>query len=46
VFDWPDAAELYPGHGGHTSVGAERTAFRRFVEAGVPLDLCGDVSWG
>jgi len=45
VFTWPDATELYPGHGGHTTVGAERAAFHRFVEAGPPADLCGDVAW-
>jgi hydroxyacylglutathione hydrolase len=46
VFTWPDATELYPGHGGHTTVQAERAAFRRFEKADRPADLCGDVSWG
>jgi hydroxyacylglutathione hydrolase len=46
VFAWPDATELYPGHGGHTTVQAERAAFRRFVTADHPADLCGDVTWG
>ena len=45
VFSWADATGLYPGHGGHTTVRAERAAFRRFVEAGPPADLCGDVTW-
>jgi glyoxylase-like metal-dependent hydrolase (beta-lactamase superfamily II) len=46
VFAWPDATELYPGHGGHTTVGAERGAFRQFVTAPRPDNLCGDVTWG
>ena len=45
VFTWPDETELYPGHGGHTTVQAERAAFSRFVMADRPADLCGDVSW-
>lgn len=45
VFTWPDSTELYPGHGGHTTVGAERAAFEQFVAAARPPDLCGDVTW-
>jgi hydroxyacylglutathione hydrolase len=45
VFVWPDGTELYPGHGGHTTVQAERAAFQRFRSADHPADLCGDVSW-
>jgi len=45
VFHWPDSVELHPGHGGHTTVGAERAAFERFLAADHPPDLCGDVSW-
>jgi hydroxyacylglutathione hydrolase len=45
VFTWPDATELYPGHGDPTTVGAERAAFERFVAADHPPDLCGDVVW-
>lgn len=45
VFTWPDTTELYPGHGGHTTVEAERFAFGRLVASGPPPDLCGDVSW-
>ena len=45
VFTWPDETELYPGHGGHTTVGAERDAFRRFVLADHPPGLHGDVAW-
>ena len=45
VFTWPDEIELYPGHGTHTLVGAERAPFRRFLETDLPEDLCGDVSW-
>ena len=45
VFTWPDETELYPGHGTHTLVGAERAAFRRFLETDIPADLYGDVSW-
>lgn len=45
VFTWPGSTELYPGHGGHTTVGAERRPFQRFVAATHPADLCGDVSW-
>jgi hydroxyacylglutathione hydrolase len=45
VFTWPDETELYPGHGGHTSVGAERSAFEQFAAQELPLGLCGDVAW-
>lgn len=45
VFTWPDATELYPGHGDFTTVGAERAAFQRFLAADHPAGLCGDVSW-
>jgi glyoxylase-like metal-dependent hydrolase (beta-lactamase superfamily II) len=46
VFTWPDTTELYPGHGGPTTVGAERGAFERFLAADRSADLCGDVAWG
>lgn len=45
IFAWPDDVELHPGHGGHTTVGAERAAFERFVASEHPADLCGDVAW-
>ena len=45
VFAWPDETELYPGHGTHTTVGAERAAFEAFLTADHPPDLCGDVAW-
>jgi hydroxyacylglutathione hydrolase len=49
VFAWPDDVELYPGHGQHTTVGAERDDFERFmtrlVAGDLPAGLCGDVSW-
>jgi len=45
VFAWSDEIELHPGHGGFTTVGAERAAFERFVASGYPADLCGDVTW-
>jgi len=45
VFTWPDDTELYPGHGVHTTVGAERDAFRRFLTTEHPPELHGDVSW-
>ena len=45
VFTWSDDTELFPGHGGHTTVGAERAAFMRFVAAELPSDLYGDVTW-
>jgi len=45
IFTWPDETELYPGHGGHTTVGAERAAFEQFIAADHPPDLCGDVTW-
>ena len=45
VFTWPDDTELFPGHGGRTTVGAERAAFMRFVADEIPSDLCGDVTW-
>jgi glyoxylase-like metal-dependent hydrolase (beta-lactamase superfamily II) len=46
VFRWPDETELHPGHGGSTTVGAERTAFERFSASDRPPDLSGDVAWG
>jgi len=45
VFRWPDATELYPGHGSSTTVGAEREAFMAFLAGNRPADLCGDVAW-
>ena len=45
VFAWPDSTELHPGHGGPTTVGAERSAFECFVTADRPVDLHGDVTW-
>jgi hypothetical protein len=45
IFCWTDDIELHPGHGGHTTVGAERAAFERFVASERPSDLCGDVAW-
>jgi glyoxylase-like metal-dependent hydrolase (beta-lactamase superfamily II) len=45
IFTWPDRTELYPGHGGHTTVQAERAGFHRFTTTDRPADLCGDVSW-
>jgi hydroxyacylglutathione hydrolase len=45
IFAWPDETELYPGHGGHTTVGAERAAYERFLTEDHPPDLCGDVTW-
>jgi hydroxyacylglutathione hydrolase len=45
VFTWPGNTELYPGHGGHTTVEAERPAFQRFAATTHPADLCGDVTW-
>jgi hydroxyacylglutathione hydrolase len=45
IFGWPDDTELYPGHGAHTTVGAERAAFEQFLTAERSNDLCGDVSW-
>ncbi len=45
VFHWPDGTELHPGHGGPTTVGAERAAFERFASSDRPPGLCGDVAW-
>jgi glyoxylase-like metal-dependent hydrolase (beta-lactamase superfamily II) len=45
VFTWADETELYPGHGGPTTVGAERAAFERFLAADHPPDLCGELTW-
>jgi glyoxylase-like metal-dependent hydrolase (beta-lactamase superfamily II) len=45
VFSWPDDTELYPGHGVHTTVGAERAAFGRFLTDEHPPELHGDVNW-
>ncbi len=45
IFTWADDTALYPGHGDHTTVGAERAAFQHFLTAELPPDLCGDVTW-
>jgi hydroxyacylglutathione hydrolase len=45
VFAWPDETILYPGHGGPTTVGAERAAFEAFRARPIRPDLCGDVTW-
>jgi glyoxylase-like metal-dependent hydrolase (beta-lactamase superfamily II) len=45
IFVWPDEIELHPGHGGTTTVGAERAAFESFVASERPSDLYGDVAW-
>jgi hydroxyacylglutathione hydrolase len=45
VFAWPDETILFPGHGGPTTVGAERVAFEVFRERPIRSDLCGDVTW-
>jgi glyoxylase-like metal-dependent hydrolase (beta-lactamase superfamily II) len=45
VFRWPDATELFPGHGSSTTVGAERESFEAFLAAERPANLCGDVAW-
>jgi hydroxyacylglutathione hydrolase len=45
VFTWPDETLLYPGHGDHATVGAERAAFREFLARPRAFDMCGDVTW-
>ena len=45
VFTWQDNVTLYPGHGGPTTVGAERAAFETFYASPRAADLQGDVSW-
>jgi len=45
VFTWPDETLLYPGHGDHTTVGAERPAFQEFLARPRASDMCGDVTW-
>ena len=45
IFTWSDDIELYPGHGGHTTVGSERAAFEHFLRSERAPDLCGDVTW-
>ena len=45
VFTWDDEVVLYPGHGGPTTIGAERAAFETFSVGPLPPDLCGDVTW-
>lgn len=45
IFTWSDRIELYPGHGGHTTVGSERAAFEHFLRSERAPDLCGDVMW-
>jgi hydroxyacylglutathione hydrolase len=45
VFRWPDRTALYPGHGKHTTVGAERESFMRFLAKPRAATAFGDVSW-
>jgi glyoxylase-like metal-dependent hydrolase (beta-lactamase superfamily II) len=45
VFTWDDEVVLYPGHGGPTTIGAERADFESFSVGPLPPDLCGDVTW-
>ena len=45
IFVWADEIELHPGHGGATTVGAERAAFESFMASERPPDLFGDVAW-
>jgi glyoxylase-like metal-dependent hydrolase (beta-lactamase superfamily II) len=45
VFTWPAETELYPGHGIHTTVGAELSSFERFAAQELPPDLCGEITW-
>jgi hydroxyacylglutathione hydrolase len=45
VFRWPDATELFPGHGSSTTVGVEREAFVAFLASDRPANLHGDVAW-
>lgn len=45
VFAWSDQTELHPGHGGSTTVGAERAGFLRFLSADHAPELYGDVTW-
>ncbi len=45
VFTWPDETEIFPGHGVSTTVGTERSAFKRFIKSPRKPGLCGDVTW-
>ena len=45
VFRWPKRTQLYPGHGGPTTVGSEKEAYKAFLVADHPPGLCGDVKW-
>ena len=45
IFTWPDATELFPGHGISTTVGLERPGFMAFLEKPRSPELFGDVSW-
>jgi len=45
VFTWDDEVILYPGHGGPTTIGAERAAFEAYNVGPLPPDLCGDITW-
>ncbi len=45
VFTWQDETLLHPGHGGPTTVGAERQSFEAFRARKLPPDLYGDVTW-
>jgi hydroxyacylglutathione hydrolase len=45
VFTWPDATELFPGHGISTTVGQERPGFMAFLKKPRSPELFGDVSW-
>lgn len=45
LFALPDETGVYPGHGGTTTIGREKTNYARFLARPRDPGLCGDVLW-
>jgi len=45
IFILPDDTEIYPGHGGSTTLKKEKDEFAVFSSRPHNADLCGDVLW-
>lgn len=45
ILTLPDETSIYPGHGNHTTLAAERPAILAFLARPRPDNLCGDITW-
>ncbi len=46
LFILPDDIQVYPGHGGPTTIGEARKEYAAFASRPHDAGLCGDVTWG